>query len=164
MSISERIKNIKWIPLIISIVISLGVGGLSAFFTRNSMDTYKKYNLPLLAPPGFIFPIVWTILFILMGISAYIIFTSDAESREKTNALFLYGLQLVLNFFWSIIFFNMDMLFFSFIWIIFLWITVFFMFISFKNINKLAGYLQIPYLVWLTFAAYLNLGIFVLNR
>ncbi len=157
-------SNIQWKPLIISIVISLGIGGLSGFLIKNSMEVYRSYNLPLLAPPGVIFPIVWTILYILMGISAYLIFVSDADRKQKTNSLFLYGLQLILNFFWPIIFFNMNMLFFSFIWILFLWITILLTIISFYKINRLAAYLLLPYLAWVSFAAYLNLGIFVLNR
>lgn len=158
------ISKIKWKPLIISILISLSVGGLSAFFTRSSMDIYSKYNRPVLSPPGTVFPIVWTILFILMGISAYLVFISSVDEKIKSNALFLYGLQLIINFFWSIIFFNLEMLLFAFLWIILLWIVVFLMIISFWKINKLASYLQIPYLMWITFASYLNLGIYVLNK
>jgi len=159
-----NLSKIKWKPLIISVLISLSVGGLSGFLTRNNMDIYDKYNLPVLSPPSIIFPIVWTILYTLMGISAYLIFVSNADRNQKANALFLYGLQLFINFFWTIIFFNLEMLFFAFLWIILLWIVVFLMISSFLKINKLAGILQIPYLIWITFATYLNIGIYILNR
>lgn len=156
--------KIRWKPLILSLLIALGVGGLSGFLTRNSMDTYSKYNKPLLSPPGFIFPIVWTALFILMAISAYLIYVSDAPKKERSNALFLYLLQLIINFMWPIIFFKFDMLLLGFLWIVLLWVIVIFMIISFYKIKPIAALLQIPYLLWLSFAAYLNLGIYTLNK
>ena len=100
--------QIKWKPLIICLLIPLAVGGLSALLTMGSMDVYANLNQPPLSPPGFLFPIVWTILFILMGISSYLIFVSD--DRNKTKALVLYAIQLVFNFVWSLIFFNMQAL------------------------------------------------------
>ena len=157
------LKKINWKILLPSIFISLGVGALSAFLTRNSMDTYEKYNLPILSPPSNVFPIVWSILFVLMGISAYIIYTSDASKKDKSNSLFLYFLQLIINFLWSIIFFNLDLILIAFLWIILLWVVVLFMAISFYKIKPIAAYLQIPYIIWLSFAAYLNLGIYTLN-
>ncbi len=157
-------KNIKWAQLILSIIISLSVGGLSGFLTSNNMDTYKKYHLPMLAPPGFVFPVVWTILFILMGISAYIVLNSTASNKEKANALFLYGLQLVINFLWPLIFFKFELVFLGFLWILLLLAVVAFMIVSFYKINPLSAYLQIPYFLWLLFAAYLNIGIYVLNK
>ena len=159
-----KTTKIQWKPLIISILISLSVGGLSALLTMSSMNQYKSYSLPVIAPPSYIFPIVWTILFILMGISAYMIFVSKADKKLKANALFLYGLQLIINFFWSIIFFNFQLLFFAFVWIILLWIVVLLMISKFYKVNKTAAYLQIPYLLWITFAAYLNLGIYIFNK
>ncbi len=140
------------------------MGALSAIFTNNSMDKYKNYNRPILSPPGWLFPIVWSILFVLMAISAYIVYTSNATKKEKTDALFLYFLQLVINFFWTIIFFSFDQLLLGFLWIILLWIVVIFMMVSFFKIKPIAAYLQIPYILWLSFAAYLNLGIYVLNK
>jgi len=150
--------------LIFFLVITLGVGAVSAIFNNNSMDNYKNYNRPILSPPGWLFPIVWSILFVLMAISAYIIYTSDATKKEKTDALFLYFLQLVINFFWTIIFFTFDQVLLGFLWIILLWIVVIFMMVAFFKIKPIAAYLQIPYILWLSFAAYLNLGIYVLNK
>ena len=152
---------INWKSLTANLAISLGTGILSALITRNSMDTYKNLNLPKLAPPSILFPIVWTILFILMGISAYIIYESNSD--QKQSALTIYGIQLLVNFIWPILFFNLGLYLFSFIWIILLWLLIILMINSFKNISSLAAYLQIPYLLWVTFASYLNFMIYYSN-
>ena len=154
-------KKIK--PYVISVALALGVGGLSALLTSGNMDLYSEIVQPPLAPPPWLFPVVWTVLFILMGISSAMIFTSDAPKRDVNNALTVYGINLFLNFFWSIIFFNMRAYFFAFIWLIALWITILVMIIKFIKIKPLAGYIQIPYLIWVTFAGYLNLAIYILN-
>lgn len=156
-------KKIK--PYIISIIIALGVGGLSAFLTRNNMEVYKNINQPPLAPPMILFPIVWFVLFLLMGISSAIIYTNrDKNPREALSGLIIYGLQLIVNFFWSIIFFNMQAYLFAFIWLLLLWVLIIMMIIQFHKISPAAAYLQIPYLLWVTFAGYLNLMIYLLNR
>lgn len=152
---------INWKSLTANLAISLGTGILSALITRNSMDTYKNLNLPKLAPPSILFPIVWTILFILMGISAYIIYESNSD--QKQNALTIYGIQLLVNFIWPILFFNLELYLFSFIWIILLWLSIILMINSFKKISNVAAYLQIPYLLWVTFASYLNFMIYYNN-
>lgn len=153
--------SIKWKPLIISILIPLGVGALSGYLTQNSTEIFNNLNKPPLSPPSIVFPIVWTILFFLMGISSYIIYIS--HSPKKDNALKIYGLQLAVNFFWSIIFFNLEAYLFAFIWLLFLWVLIIIMIVKFYHINKCAGLLQIPYLLWVTFAGYLNLAIVLLN-
>ena len=152
---------INWKSLTANLVISLGTGILSAIITRNSMDTYKNLNLPKLAPPSILFPIVWTILFILMGISAYIIYESNSD--QKQSALTIYSIQLLVNFIWPILFFNLELYLFSFIWIILLWLLIILMMTSFKKISSVAAYLQIPYLLWVTFASYLNFMIYYSN-
>ena len=106
-------------PYVFSILLALTVGGLSALATANNMNIYDKITMPPLSPPGWLFPVVWTILFILMGISAAIIFVSD--SAEKESALFVYAVSLVLNFTWSILFFNMQAFILSFIVLVGLW-------------------------------------------
>ena len=153
--------KIKWKELIISLIIPLAIGGLSAFLTRNSMDVYSNINQPPLAPPSILFPIVWTILFTLMGISSYLVYVSNA--KNKREALALYGVQLVVNFIWPLIFFNMQAYFASFLWLLLLWVLVALMIWQFYKAKPLAAYLQIPYILWLTFAAYLNLAIFLMN-
>ncbi len=149
---------------IIGILIPLAAGGLAAFLTRNSMDIYRSIVKPELAPSAILFPIVWTILYILMGISSTTIFNSDAGANEKSGALLIYVLQLMVNFFWSILFFNQMAFLSSFVWIIILWVLIVAMIVSFYKINKTAALLQIPYLLWVTFAGYLTLMIYLLNR
>ncbi len=156
-------KEIK--SYIIAILIPLAVGGLSAFLTRGNMDIYKDIEKPALAPPGIVFPIVWSILYILMGIGSVIIYNSKSGTASaRNNALVIYGLQLVVNFFWSLIFFNLKAYIFSFIWLIILWLLVLAMILKFGRINKTAAWLQVPYLLWVTFSGYLNLMIYLLNR
>ncbi len=154
----------KIITYAIGILIPVGVGLLSALLTKDSMDIYKTVVQPPLSPPGILFPIVWSILYILMGVSSVMIFLSDAEKGEKRKALFVYGLQLVVNFFWSIFFFNARLFLLSFVWLLLLWGLIILMIIRFAKINKVAAWLQLPYLLWVTFAGYLNLGIYLLNQ
>lgn len=156
---------IKIKPYIISVLIALGVGGLSAFFTRNSMDLYSTINTPPLSPPSILFPIVWTILFVLMGISAAMIYTdTNASPLSKKSALSTYALSLIVNFFWSIIFFNFRAFLFAFIWLLLLLFLIVRTIMKYYKINPTAAYLQIPYLVWVTFAGYLTFAIWLLNR
>ena len=150
--------------LLSSIVIALAVGGLSALLTSGNMDLYSEITKPPLSPPPIIFPIVWTVLYALMGISASLILREkDTKTAEVRSALSVYGINLILNFFWSIIFFNFRAFLLSFIWLIALWVAILIMIIKFRKIIQLAGILQIPYLIWVTFAGYLNLAIFLLN-
>jgi len=152
-------------PYIISAAIALAVGGLSSLLTAGNMDLYSRITPPPLAPPSILFPIVWTVLYILMGISAAMIYLEkDKKPKEVSRALIVYAVNLFLNFFWSIIFFNMQAFLFSFIWLVLLWITVLIMIIEFYRIKPIAAKLQIPYLIWLTFAGYLNFAIYILNR
>lgn len=150
--------------LIKSIAIPLIAGGLSAFLTRGAMEDFMKLNQPPLSPPGWLFPIVWTVLYILMGISLYLILRSDADEDTVQAAQWIFYFQLALNFLWPFLFFNMGWFLFAFVELVILWIAVAVMIKQFAQTSKLAAYLNIPYLVWLTFAAYLNLGVWWLNR
>ncbi|MDO4731371.1 MAG: TspO/MBR family protein [Clostridia bacterium] len=152
---------IKIKPLIISIAISLAVGILSGFLTMGAMQNYEVIQKPMLSPAPIIFPIVWTILFVLMGISAYRVYVYN-DTNDK-NALWLYAVQLAVNFIWPFIFFNAQQYLIAFIWLIILWILVLLMIIKFYKIDRISAYLQIPYIIWLTFAAYLNCGVYMLN-
>ena len=147
----------------VSILIALGVGALSALATKGNMDIYSSINVPPLAPPAILFPIVWTILYILMGVSAAMIYLSIAPTGQKTKALFTYAVSLFVNFFWSIFFFNMQAFALSFIWLILLWSLIALTILDYLKINKWAAYLQIPYLLWVTFAGYLNYVVWQLN-
>lgn len=152
--------KIQWKNLITCIAIPLAVGSLSALLTRNSMETFASINKPALSPPGWLFPVVWTILYILMGIASYLVLTSG---KPNTAALTVYGIQLVFNFFWSIIFFNLELYLFAFIWLVLLWLLILITTLLFYQISKPAGYLMLPYLLWVTFAGYLNFSIYLLN-
>ena len=147
-------------PYVISILIPLGMGIFSSLFTRGNMDIYSTINVPPLAPPSILFPIVWTILYILMGVSSGMIYTSGQKSGR---ALTIYGISLFVNFLWSIIFFNLKAFLFAFIWLVLLIFLVAFTIVEYLKINKVAAYLQIPYLLWVAFAGYLSFGIFLLN-
>ena len=150
--------------LFICIAIPLIVGAVSALLTQNSMETFQIIEQPPLSPPAWLFPVVWTILYTVMGISSYLILQSGEDREEIRKALTIYAYQLVVNFLWPTFFFNFGWYFFSFLWLVLLWVLVLIMILRFKDISKLAAYMNIPYLVWLTFAGYLNLGIWILNR
>ena len=148
----------------ISIFIALAVGGLSALLSSGSMNLYENIKVPPLAPPSILFPIVWSVLYILMGISAALVFMDEASSdSEKQTALYLYAASLFFNFAWSIIFFNMQAFLLSFLWLIVLFVLIIQTIKAYLPISPLAAYLQIPYAVWVCFAGYLNFAIWVLN-
>ena len=162
-------KKVNVLKLIVAIIIPLAVGMLSSFITKDSMMSFNAMKKPPLSPPGILFPIVWIILYVLMGISSYIIFVSDGKNvgsnlKLKNKCLFLYVFQLVFNFFWSIIFFKFKLYYVAFVWLIVLWILVFLLFVECKKINKVSSYLLMPYLAWMTFAAYLNISIALFNK
>ncbi len=147
----------------IGILIPVAVGLLSAFLTKDSMDIYKSIVKPPLSPPGVLFPIVWSILYILMGVGSALVYNADAPQEDKRKAYLFYGTQLAVNFFWSLLFFNKRLFLASFVLLIGLWLLIVGMIASFYKVNKWAAWLQIPYLLWVTFAGYLNLAIYLLN-
>lgn len=150
--------------LVKCIAIPLIVGALSAFLSGGGMEAFTLLNKPPLAPPAWLFPVVWTILYTLMGVSSYLVLTSNADKEEIQNALKIYALQLLVNFLWPTFFFNFQWYLFAFFWLILLWGLVLLMIWRFKDISKVAAYLNIPYILWLTFAAYLNFAIWLINR
>lgn len=155
--------KIKIGTLVTSIALPLLVGGLSALLSGGGMQAFGEVQKPPLSPPGWLFPVVWTILYTLMGIASYLVKTSGADEDEIFRAQTVYGYQLVVNFFWSIFFFRFEWYLFSFFWLLLLWVLIFVTIRQFYQISKPAAYLLIPYLVWVTFAGYLNLGIWYLN-
>lgn len=152
--------HIQWKKLLICLAVPLGVGGFSALLTRNNMDLFQTISKPPLSPPGWLFPVVWTVLYILMGVASYLVLISG---KPNQTALTIYGVQLFFNFFWSIFFFNMQLYLFAFIWLVILWLLIFATSILFHQISRVAGYLMLPYLLWVTFAGYLNFSIYLLN-
>lgn len=144
------------------IAVSLLTGALSALITRSNMNLFGKIIQPALTPPSVVFPVVWTILFTLMGISAARIFITN---EYKWNvSLTIWAAQLAVNFLWSIIFFNFQAFLFAFLWLLLLWALIITMIILFYQEDKFASILQVPYLLWVTFAGYLTLSIYLLNN
>lgn len=142
--------------------IPLAVGGLATLLS-GGMGAYRVMNQPPLSPPGWVFPIVWTVLYLLMGEASYRVLVSDADKNQKRQALIAYGAQLFLNFLWPLFFFGGQMYLTAFIILIALWVAIFITLRMFSKIDETAGDLLIPYLLWVTFAGYLNLGVFLLN-
>lgn len=157
-------KKNKVIIFTVAVAIPLFVGGVAAFLTKDNMDIYETVNTPPLSPPAFLFPVVWTLLYILMGVSSGLIWLKREEEKERAeNALLIYAASLVFNFIWSLIFFNFRMYLFSFVWLVALLILILLTVIKYKALSRVAAYLQIPYLLWVAFAGYLNFGIYILN-
>ena len=153
----------NWKTYAFWILLSEAVGALSGWLTREGTKIYQStVAQPPLSPPPLVFPIVWGILFALMGIGAARIYLSPV-SAMRTRSLLLFLVQLLFNFFWSIIFFNLQTFGFALIWLAVLWLLILWMTLSFAKIDKAAALLQIPYLLWVAFAAYLNYGVWTLN-
>ena len=147
----------------IFLLITGAVGGLSALLTNMGMDSYKTAEKPPLTPPDIVFPIVWTILYALMAISTARVWLTD-NSRMRNRSMLLYGIQLFFNFFWSVLFFNFQTYGLAFLWLVVLWVLILLMIIQFYKSDKLAALLQIPYLLWVSFAGYLNYMVWMLNK
>lgn len=156
-------KRINWKALLISLALSLGVGILGSLLSGGSMAQYAERYRPPLSPPGWIFPIVWTILYTLMGIAAYLVWekgTASAESVEKTSgALLSYLISLGLNLLWPILFFRQEAYLVAFVDLVLLWIAIYQTIKRFRPISEVSAKLLLPYLAWVTFAGYLNLAI-----
>ena len=147
---------------LICLAIPLAVGGLSTLLSRG-MDLYKTLVKPPLSPPGWVFPLVWSALFLMMGYASYRVLTSDALKEEKRRALTFYGVQLALNFLWSPIFFGLGWLLVAFFVLVVLWVMILITGNLFSKVDQTAGKLLIPYLLWVAFAGYLNFAIYLLN-
>lgn len=147
-------------PLIISLALPIAVGGLSALLS-GGMSGYADLIQPPLSPPGWLFPIVWSVLYLLMGYASYRVYISD--SPQKRQALLFYSAQLLLNFLWSPVFFGLGWLLAAFFILVALWVLILITANMFSKIDKLAGDLLIPYLLWVTFAGYLNFAFYLLN-
>ena len=149
----------------IAIAIPLAIGGLSALLTRGNMQITSQVQTPPLTPPAILFPIAWSILYILMGVSSAIIWANREKDIDAAQSgLATYALSLAFNFAWSIFFFNFRWFGFSLVWLIALWILILVTISRYRKLSSAAAYLQIPYAVWVAFAGYLNAGIWWLNR
>ncbi len=164
MHIIKRVIGMKWRKYGPWILLAEVVGGLSGWLSREGMKLYEQaVTQPPLSPPMWVFPAVWGILYALMGVSAARIWFSE-PSADRSRGLNLWVTQLIVNFFWSLIFFNLQAFGFALVWLVLLWILVAWMIWVFYQDDSLAAWLQIPYLAWLTFAAYLTAAVWVINR
>ncbi|MBQ3252302.1 MAG: tryptophan-rich sensory protein [Oscillospiraceae bacterium] len=158
-----KVQKVDWKKLAVCIALPLAVGGVAALLTAGAMDAYRMLNKPAFSPPGWVFPVAWTVLYILMGWASYRILTADASKEKKRDALILYSLQLAANFFWSLLFFRWELRLTAFFWLFGLWLLIYATIRLFYRVEDLTGDLLLPYLLWTTYAAYLNLGAFLLN-
>lgn len=156
-----NLKNIK--NLVLSIVLPVAVGLLARAFTRNSSGIYSALLKPVLAPPAWVFGVVWPVLYVLMGIAAFLVMQAVTFDTQKSRAMWLYYIQLIVNFFWPLIFFNLQMYGFAFLWLLILLLLVIMTALAFYNVRRIAGWLLVAYIAWLSFAGYLNYMVWMLN-
>jgi tryptophan-rich sensory protein len=151
--------------LIIAVAIPVAVGASSGFFTASGVSSwYQTINKPSWNPPGWIFGPVWTTLYIMMGIAFYLVWKADAGSALKKSAIILFAVQLLLNFFWSFIFFNQHQVGWALVEILMMWVFILLTIFAFAPVNKTAAWLLVPYISWVSFASILNYTIWKLNR
>lgn len=155
--------EIKWRLLIPAVLLPLAAGGLAALLTGSAMESYSLVETPPMSPPGWVFPVAWTVLYILMGLASYLVALSPASRDRRERALSIYALQLAVNFAWPVIFFKLSAYGAAFFWLLLLLALVLFTQLLFRHISSTAGKLLLPYLLWLLFALYLNLGVWLLN-
>lgn len=156
-------KKIHLGTLILCLAIPVLTGVLSATITSSGMKAYASMNKPPLSPPAIVFPIAWTILYLMMGLALYLIVITPSDKNLKGTAVLLFTIQLIMNFMWSIIFFKWGQYLAAFIWLIIMLCILIICAFRFYDINRSSAYLLIPYIVWLIFASYLNMGSFILN-
>lgn len=166
MNLDNSEKQIIWntrtvFTMIICITIPLLVGAISSFLTKDAMISFNSMNKPPLAPPAWLFPVAWTILYILMGIASFIMFESADESRYI--GLVIYVIQLTMNFVWSLIFFRLDAYVFAAVWLALMIIMIIVLIANTSKYSTAAMIMLIPYLAWCCFAMYLNVGIAMIN-
>lgn len=159
----DSARNVHVPTLLAAITIPLIVGGISSFITAEDMKLYETFNRPPLAPPGWVFPVVWTILYVLMGTASYYVVTSGYEPNCRRRALTFYAAQLVMNLFWSSLFFSNGWYLISLIWLLVMWVLILVCTVSFFRIRRAAGVMMSVLLLWTTFAAYLNAAFYVMS-
>ena len=153
---TQKIRSYLFFP-----IVALLTGGAAGWLIRDSFDHFEQINKPVFTPPALVFPIVWSILYLLMGIGAARVAQNQTPQREL--ALTLFAAQLVVNFFWPILFFRLDAYALGVVWIILLFVLASAMTWNFYQIDRLAGLIQLPYLIWLVFAGILNLSVAIMN-
>ena len=153
----------KYLRLAACIAIPLILGGISALAVKGSMAEYAMIEQPPLSPPGWLFPVAWSLLYVLMGAASYLVLSSAAPLYERRSALKLYAVQLVVNVLWPPVFFGLGLYLAALAWLVLLWVLVLVTALRFRRVSRPAACLLAPYIVWLTFAAYLNFGVWLLN-
>ncbi len=153
----------KWKSILTALAIPLFLGAISALLTNDGMEQFSRLRQPPLSPPGWLFPVVWTILYALMGWASWLVWSAHCPTEKKRAALGFYAAQLGFNFFWSILFFNLELFLPAFFWLLALWLLILTTMVLFSRCRKAAGWLLAPYLLWVSFAGYLNLAIWFLN-
>ncbi len=161
---TENRRKIRIGLLIVLILIPVLTGAFSAFLTSADMNIYETMDRPPLAPPEWLFPIAWTILYVLMGLASYFVYTSSADREQKRKALMFYTVQLMMNFFWSTLFFTYRLYLIALIWLLVMWVLILISAIRFYRIRPVAGIMMCALFLWTTFAAYLNLACFLMAR
>ena len=153
----------NWKSLLLALALPLAVGGLSALLSGGGMEAFESMAKPPLSPPGWLFPVAWSILYLLMGYASWRVFFSPADNGQIRSALTVYLIQLFFNFCWSILFFRFGLYWFAFGWLMALWVLILCSLVLFGRIDRTAGWLLVPYILWVSFAAYLNFGVAWLN-
>lgn len=157
-------KKQTWKTYVFWIVLTEAVGALAGLLTREATQIYNAtIQKPQLSPPAIVFPVVWAVLYALMGVSAARVYLMP-PSVARSRGLLLYLAQLFFNFVWSIIFFNFQGFGLAFVWLAVLWVLILWMILTFRRVDPLSALLQVPYLLWVTFAGYLNFGVWMLNK
>ena len=153
----------NWKTLLPALLLPLAAGGLGALLAGGFGESYGAMYKPVLSPPGWVFPIVWTALYLLMGYASFLVWTAEASGARRRRALTVYAVQLGMNLLWPLFFFRLGWYVFAFVWLLLLIAAVVLCRVLFRYISERAGKLLLPYLAWLAFAAYLNLGVAMLN-
>lgn len=156
-------KKMNYLTLLYTVFLPLIIGLISAAASSRGMAAYASMEKPPLSPPAWVFSVAWTLLYLMMGLASYFIFVSEVDPAKRLTALIFYAVQLAMNFCWSFIFFNWNRYLLAFFWLLALWCVVIACAVRFYTLDKRATYLMIPYVVWLTFAAYLNLGTYIIH-
>ena len=159
----RNLQTIHWKRLIPSLLLPLAVGGLSALLTKDAMGSFDAMAQPPLSPPAWLFPVVWTLLYLLMGLSLYLVLEAP-RTADTATALGFFAAQLAFNFLWSILFFNLGWYLIAFFWLLAMLLLILATLTQFWHIRPAAGALLIPYALWVAFAGYLNLGVYLLNK
>jgi translocator protein len=153
-----------WIKFILSLLVPLAVGGFAGWLTSPEITGwYAGLNKPSFNPPNYLFGPVWTALYAMMGIAFFLVWKADADERLKKTAMVLFAVQLVLNFFWSLIFFNAHQVGWALVEIIVMWLFILLTIFAFGKISSLAAWLLVPYICWVSFATVLNAALWKLN-